>query len=234
MTSAAFFDLDKTLIEVNSGRLWFQRERAEGRLPLHHALEAMMWGQLYNMGLLHGRTALQRAVRGLKGQEEAVLAERTRHFYEADVVSTIAPGARAVLDQHRACGEALVLLTSASIYLAELVREELGLDHSLAMEFEVEDGRFTGDIRQLCFGAAKVDVASAWAEEHGIDLGACSFYTDSASDLPMLERVCQPHTVQPDPRLARIAKRRGWPILDWSGAGAEATATPSGEAAAHA
>jgi phosphoserine phosphatase len=67
----------------------------------------------------------------------------------------------------------------------------------------------------LCFGAGKVVHASAWARDHGVDLSASAFYTDSVSDLPMLERVGEPRVINPDLRLRRVARRRGWPIESW-------------------
>jgi phosphoserine phosphatase len=72
-------------------------------------------------------------------------------------------------------------------------------------------------LEPLCFGAGKVVAAEAWAARHGVDLADTTFYTDSYTDLPMLERVGRPVAVNPDPRLARTARRRGWPILRWSG-----------------
>jgi phosphoserine phosphatase len=67
----------------------------------------------------------------------------------------------------------------------------------------------------FCYGPGKVQRAERWAAEHGVELEQSYFYTDSLSDLPMLERVGQPRIVNPDPRLRREANRRGWPILDW-------------------
>lgn len=219
--TAAFFDLDGTLLEVNSGRLWFRRERAAGRLPLHQAVEAGVWLGLYSVGMLRARTALGRAVRTLAGQSEEQLAQRTREFFEEELKDRFALGGLAALEAHRDAGDPVVLLTSASSYLARCVQEHLALDDVLSMSFEVQDGRLTGKIDQLCYGAAKVSVAERWAAEHDVDMATCWFYTDSVTDLPMLERAGRPMVVRPDPRLARIAKRRGWPILDWSSSGGE-------------
>ncbi|MCP4870560.1 MAG: HAD family hydrolase [Proteobacteria bacterium] len=215
---AAFFDLDRTLLSVNSGALWFRRERAEGRLPLTQAVEAGLWMGLYGVGLLRARTALGRAVRAVAGQSEAELEERTRRFYSLDVASSFAPGGLAAVQAHREAGDTLVLLTSSSEYISRCVQEELGLDDILCMKLGVSGGRFTGEIEQLCFGAAKVTVAQQWAEPRGIDLANCWFYSDSITDLPMLERVGRAMVVHPDPRLGRVARKRGWPVLDWSAA----------------
>jgi phosphoserine phosphatase len=70
-------------------------------------------------------------------------------------------------------------------------------------------------VRPICYGPGKVEVAEAWACANGVDLAASSFYSDSSTDVPMLERVGRPYAVHPDPRLALLARSRGWPILDW-------------------
>ena len=223
MTAAAFFDLDGTLTLENTGRMWFQRERAEGRLALGQALEAAFWMGLYGVGLMRADTALSRAVATIKGIDEAALGARIARFYEEEVVGVYAPGGLDVVRTHQQRGEPVVLLTAASTYLARCVQDDLGLSDALALEFAVgPDGRFTGDLVQpVCYGAGKVAHAERWADQHGIDLADCTFYTDSITDLPMLDRVGTPIAVHPDARLARVARKRGWTIEDWGGGVAE-------------
>lgn len=217
--SAAFFDLDGTLTVENTGRLWFRRERAEGRLHLSQAMEAAFWMGLYGVGLMKADVALTRAVGTLAGLEEQALQERIDTFYADEVAGSYAPGGLDALKKHRAAGEPVVLLTAASIYLARCVQTDLGLDDILALRFEInEDGRFTGSLQHpICYGPGKLELAAAWAAERGIDLKDCSFYTDSISDLPMMDAVGTPVAVRPDTRLSRVAKRRGWAIEDWGG-----------------
>ncbi len=212
---AAFFDLDRTLITVSSGHLWFRRERAQGRLSLSQAMEAGLWGLLYNAGLMQSHNGLERAVQGLTGQSEAEMIARSRTFYDEEIAHTVAPGAHEVLAAHRAQGDLLVLLTSSTHYVADCIREDLQLDDALAMRLQASKGLFTGRIDQLCFGAAKVDIAKRWAGERHIELSDCSFYSDSYTDLPMLEQVGTPIAVHPDRRLLKVARKRGWAVMDW-------------------
>lgn len=216
---AAFFDLDKTLIRPNSGRLWFQRERKDGRLRLRHAVEASLWIGLYGLGVTGAHRAIERAVRVLSGEEELALEARTRQFWNEELALTVLPGGLLALERHRQAGDTLVLLTSSSIYLARCAAEALGFEHILASRFEVEAGRFTGKVVvPVCYGHGKVDHASRWAAEHGFDLAESWFYTDSYSDLPMLEAVGRPVVIRPDPRLGRLARKRGWPVESWEAA----------------
>ena len=219
MVAAAFFDLDGTLTRENTGRLWFRRERAEGRLRLGQAMEAGFWLGLYSVGLMRADTALSRAVGTIKGVSEAELGQRIARFYAEEVAGTFAPGGLQAVREHQAKGEPVVLLTAASTYLAGCVLAELNLDGALALGFRTDEaGAFTGElVLPACYGAGKVDHALAWAAARGIDLRDCAFYTDSITDLPMLERVGTPVAVHPDPRLLRVARQRGWPVLDWGG-----------------
>ena len=115
-----------------------------------------------------------------------------------------------------AAGEPAVLLTSSSNYLGQLAVDALGLDGMLCNRFVVADGLYTGAlVEPLCYGPGKVDHARRFATERGVELGACAFYTDSWSDLPVLDVVGRPVPVHPDPRLRREATRRGWDIADW-------------------
>ena len=87
--AAAIFDLDRTLLAVNSGTLWFKRERAAGRLPLVQAVEAAGWMGLYGLGLMNGEVALGRAVRGIAGEAESVLIDRLNAFYDEELAHAL-------------------------------------------------------------------------------------------------------------------------------------------------
>jgi phosphoserine phosphatase len=124
----------------------------------------------------------------------------------------------------------VVLLTSASNYLSEPVMRELGLDGFICNRLLVDDdGRFTGEaVEPLCFGPGKVTLAERWARSVGATLADTVFYSDSHSDLPMLEAAGHAVVVHPDPRLRRVARQRGWPTVDWGrSAGAPVSDTAS-------
>jgi len=222
---AAFFDLDGTLLTVNSGRLWLQRERRAGHLRLRDALRGVAWLALYRLGTIDIERAMSEALSTVRGLPEQTLRHWTHEWFRHEVVPFAAPGAMAVIEAHRAAGHPLVLLTSSSPYASEVAVEHFALDTYLSSLYEVAEGCFTGRfVSPLCFGAGKVARAEAWARGQGVDLDASWFYTDSATDLPMLERVGNPRPVHPDPRLRRVARLKGWPILNWREAAREAVA----------
>lgn len=232
MEAIAFFDFDETLIVGNSGNLWIRRELKAGHISSWQFLRAAVWMARYKLGWASMDDALRTAIGSLQGVPEQELRARTRAFYAEEVRMLYRTGARPALERHRARGDSIVLLTASSIYLSELVADELGLDDVLCNRFEIDgDGLHTGrSVGTLCFGAGKLPHAEAYALARGVSLEACFFYTDSYSDLPVLERVGHPVVVNPDPRLRAEAERRSWPIEWWGDAAVQPTpsAAPGG------
>ncbi|MBI5493532.1 MAG: HAD family hydrolase [Deltaproteobacteria bacterium] len=216
MRAAAFFDLDGTLLTVNSAKLWVRYERRLGRLSVRQAARGAFLLARYRLGTLDMERVLREVLGTVAGLEEEALRQETRAWWRTEVRPFVAPGARAVIDTHRKRGEPVVLLTSSSRYASEMAREEFGLDDILYQAYEVRDGRFTGlPLSPICYGPGKVDAAEAWARAHDVDVGQSSFYSDSSTDIPMLSRVARAFAVHPDPVLRWTARRRGWPTLDW-------------------
>jgi HAD superfamily hydrolase (TIGR01490 family) len=215
--TAAFFDLDGTLLRANTASLWIRRERRHGRARKRDLVRAAAMLTGYWFGFLDMEAALRSALRSLRGVDEEDIREQTRAWWDEDVRPHVARGARERVEQHRIRGDRLVLLTSSSLYASEMALNEFGLEVALCQRYEVRDRKFTGEpVKPLCYGPGKVELAEAWAQEHRIELARSSFYSDSSTDVPMLERVGSPYVVNPDPRLRLIARRRGWPVLDWS------------------
>jgi len=215
--AVAFFDLDRTLFALNSGALWIRREVAERHITRWNAAQAACYLLAYSVGLVSLERAILRAIGTLKGSRASALQARTRDFFLSYLRQMYRPGALAALDRHRSSGDLCVLLTASPSYLAALVAEDLGLDGYLCTEFEVDEaGIHTGRPRGTpCFGAGKLDHAREFARQARVALEQCAFYTDSYSDLPMLEAIGKPVAVNPDQRLRREAVRRGWPVVDW-------------------
>lgn len=213
----AFFDLDRTLIAANSGFLYALYERRHGRIGKRQFLRATFWLGLYHLALIDMERAFAEAVSHYKGVPSEHLFERTREFFDQEVRETLQPGARAALGEHREEGHALVLLTASSPYMSRLACEAWGLEAWLSNAFPTDaQDRLLGTFEApMCYGEGKVVRAEAYAGERGICLDQSFFYSDSYSDLPMLERVGHPRVVNPDPRLRREARRRQWPLLDW-------------------
>jgi HAD superfamily hydrolase (TIGR01490 family) len=212
----ALFDLDRTLLDVNSGRLWLVAEWRAGRISLRDVAWGGYWLARYSLGHEDGLDQVfDTATRTLEGTSEAELDARVRAWFDEELAHRLRPGAKAALDAHRLAGHRLVVATSSSTYVARRAMECFGLHDEVSTTFHVDGDRFAGTIDRMAIGAAKDDAVAAWAEAGGIDLSRWAFYTDSASDIALMERVGHPVAVHPDRRLAAAARERDWPIVDW-------------------
>lgn len=214
---AAFFDLDRTLIDVNSAILWARSERRDKVLTWTQLARALYLSALYHLSLVNFEAAYAAALAHYRNVPGADLDRRTREWFQREVQPRLRPGAARALEEHRAEGHRLVLLTSSSAYAASAAAEAWGFDHWIANEFLLDsEGRLLGLCQDpLCYGTGKVARAEVWSRENGISLEDSFFYSDSFTDLPMLERVGNPRIVAPDPRLRRVARKRGWQVMDW-------------------
>lgn len=214
MAVAAFFDIDGTLIAKSSGPLYMKYLRQRGEIRRRDVLRTLYFYVRYRLNMLDIEVALERSSRWIRGRREAAVADRCRHWYEEMVRQYVQPELVRRIEEHKAKGHLVAILSSTTNYLAGPLAEDLGIEHLLVSHLIVKDGRFTGDAeRPLCYGVGKIHWARRFAAAHDVDLAASYFYTDSASDLPMLEIVGHPQVVNPDLVLRREARRRGWPVL---------------------
>jgi HAD superfamily hydrolase (TIGR01490 family) len=216
---AALFDIDGTLLSVNSAPLYARYLRRHGQARRRDLLRTAFYLLQYKLNLLDIERAAERAGGFIAGQVEEDVAAFCRRWYDEIVRAYVVPQMRAVVEEHRAQGHVLAVLSSSTAYLAAPLAAEFGIPNLLVTRLEVVDGRFTGRaLLPLCYGRGKLHWANRFAEEQGVDLEASYFYTDSVTDLPVLEKVGHPRVVNPDRLLRREARRRGWPTLDFSAA----------------
>lgn len=217
MTPAAFFDMDYTLVDANTATMYMRFLREEGLASRRDVARIVWWSARYRLGFLDLRSVVERVVADAAGDSESETRQRCERWYERDVRRFVSPAGREAVERHRALGHALVLLTGNSPYIGGPLAEDLRLDHLLCTRLEVDpEGAFTGRmIPPFAYGDGKVQLAEALAAEHDLDLDRSAFYTDSHTDLPMLLRVGQPVVVNPDPKLAWEATRRGWPVMEF-------------------
>lgn len=212
----AFFDVDRTLVACNTGRLFLRDLRRRGEISFLRALQAVGWMAKYHLSLIDLQVIAARIALQMHGWSEREFAERCQRWVEDEVLPLLLPGALRKIEKHREAGHVLALLSSSPVYVTRPIAQTLGIDEVLSTQFEVEGGNFTGRLLgPACVGKGKVH----WAEDMGarreLNLQDSWFYTDSYTDLPMLERVGNRVIVNPDPRLRMHAKKHGWPVEDW-------------------
>lgn len=213
---AALFDMDRTLVRVNTAPLYVRWQFTRGEATRVDVARTLWWVAQYTFGVIDAETIAARAALAMRGRDEASFRKAVRDWVHEQVLPHVGPAARAEVERRRAEGYECAILTSSTIYAAEPVAEALGIEHVIASRLEVVNGSFTGyHLAPLCYGRGKVLAAERWAAARGIDLARSLFYSDSISDLPMLERVGDPVVVNPDPRLWWTARRRGWRVERW-------------------
>lgn len=216
MAIAALFDMDKTLLRVDTATSWSKFLYARGELSSRMLAKATYWSLLYKLAVLDMETVFTRLVADLEGDRESAMIEMCHEWYRDHIAPAIAPAARVAIDHHRRQGHVVVLATGSTQYAARPVAAGCGIEHVLSSVLEVgADGLFTGRPGALCFGQHKVDLVERWAAAHDVDLAQSYFYSDSFNDRPLLERVGTAIAVNPDPRLRRLAQQRRWPIQRW-------------------
>jgi HAD superfamily hydrolase (TIGR01490 family) len=213
----AFFDLDKTLIADNSARLYIWKLYQQRDISLLQLLQASYWIAKYHLGFTNIEDFIKRGLDLLSGEDANEVQNRTNNFYHSTIKNLYRPGALLAIKAHQKLGQKIALLTSSFYELSSLVQKELHFDFCLCTRLEIDKyGYYTGKtLGPPCFGKNKVNFAKNLCHETGISLKHCTFYTDSASDIPLLAVVGRAVCVNPDPHLLARAHLKGWDIVDW-------------------
>jgi len=217
---AAIFDMDDTLLNGSSGRMLFAWLREKGMLNRYFRSrdipQVIVAALLYKLNLLDPTWFLLHMGRAAAGADTAEMWAISRRWFDEMLVPAISPDGVERLAWHRAQGHVPVICSGSSQFAVDLMAAHLEIGETVCTEWIVEEGKLTGELRQpLAYGEGKVHWMERLAAKKGIDLGSSYFYTDHISDRPLLERVAHPVAVNPDPKLARLAQRRGWDVLAW-------------------
>lgn len=217
--TAAFFDLDKTVI-AKSSALTFSKSFYQGGLINRRAVLRTAYAQFVFLagGADHEqmermREYLSALCRGWNVQQVREIVAETLH----DLIDPIIyDEAASLIEEHHAAGRDVVIVSTSGAEVVEPIGELLGADRVVATRLVVENGVFTGEVEYYAYGPTKAEAIAELAESEGYDLSRCYAYSDSATDLPMLESVGHPHAVNPDRALRREAAARGWPVLSFN------------------
>jgi HAD superfamily hydrolase (TIGR01490 family) len=212
---AAFFDLDRTLIRRSSMLAMAPTLRRHGLIGWRSLARATAWHAVY-------------LIRGVSSRELAQVADQTfrlmkgwpvaefRALIEEEIEPLAAlafPDAIQRMREHQARGEPAIVVSASLVDLVEPLARRLGLDAAIASRAHVREGRYTGQVESFLHGPAKADAVRSYAAHHGVDLEASSAYTDSRSDIELLQTVGHPYAVNPDRALRRAAAAHRWPVL---------------------
>jgi HAD superfamily hydrolase (TIGR01490 family) len=215
-TSAAFFDLDKTVIAKSSALAFGRPFYRDGLINRRDVVKAAYAQLIYKIGgadeqqMLRTRDYLAELCRGWRVDQVRQIVTETLH----ELINPYVYAEAAVLiDEHQAAGRDVVLVSASGAEMVGPIGEQLGITDVIATQMKIDDGRYTGEIDFYAAGPAKVDAVRKLAAQRGYDLADCYAYSDSVTDLPLLESVGHPTAVNPDRGLRRAAAERGWPVL---------------------
>jgi HAD superfamily hydrolase (TIGR01490 family) len=214
--SAAFFDLDRTLVAGSSGIHFIRAAYGAGLVSRRRLVGDLAINLRFR---LRGSTDaladdVRKRVGGMLAGLPTLRLHRLSHQVLAGVLPNLYPEVLALAHAHQDAGRPIYICTAASQEMADLMALVLGFDGSIGSRSEVLDGIYTGEPAGLfAYGAGKATLIADLAAAEAIDLAESYAYSDSASDLPMLRAVGHPVAVNPDAELARIAVLEGWPVL---------------------
>jgi HAD superfamily hydrolase (TIGR01490 family) len=217
--AAAFFDLDKTIIAGSSALAFSRPFRRQGLITRRAALRSGYAQLLIMVSGADAATveALRRRITALctgweVAQIRAIVAEMLHEIVEPLVYAE----ATELIAEHRANGDEVVVLSASGLEVVEPIAALVGADRCQATRMAVRNGRYTGKIELYLYGEQKAQAARDIAAARGYRLADCRAYSDSITDLPLLEAVGHPTAVNPDRALRRVASDRGWPILTFA------------------
>jgi putative phosphoserine phosphatase/1-acylglycerol-3-phosphate O-acyltransferase len=213
MSVIAFFDMDYTILSGSSGLLYV-RYLWERRDINRRALFRSLWySALYKLGLFNYPAVAAKLASSVADGSEDDTRALCQSWFDEKAVHYVAEKAVQRMAQHRQQGHLVTIISASTPYVVAPLAYHLGVEHYLCTRLQVAHGKFTGAIIEPpCYGPGKVYWASEFAAQHGAALGEAYFYSDSHSDLSLLEQVGHPVAVNPDRRLRTVAAGRGWPV----------------------
>ena len=217
--SAAFFDLDRTLISGSSVFVFGIAAWRAGLIPKGSFTKDAVGALTFRLAGASDDTtvkARERILGAVKGvHHEDLVALNTDVVPK--LIERVRPEARRLIDAHRHAGRATYIVSASPVELVRPLALALGMTDGIGTVSEIIDGVYTGNLAgPFCYAEGKVEAMQEVARWEGLDLRQCYAYSDSASDLPMLDAVGHPVAVNPDAKLERHARRHGWPIVIFS------------------
>jgi putative phosphoserine phosphatase/1-acylglycerol-3-phosphate O-acyltransferase len=219
-TVGAFFDLDQTLFAGFSATAFTRDQFASGRLSPKDLRDSVRATLSFAFGRTGFSTFVSATSAVYRGMSESVLEEAGQQTFEKHLVTQIYPESRALVKAHQEMGHTVAIITSATRYQAAPVARELGIEDLLYTHLGVEDGILTGKVvRPTCHGEGKATAGRSLASKYSLDLEQTYFYSDSHEDLPLFDLVGRPRPLNPNRKLAQIAKERQWPVRRFTSRG---------------
>jgi HAD superfamily hydrolase (TIGR01490 family) len=217
--SAAFFDLDRTVIRRSSVLALAPSFRRYGVISRLDLAKSAFWQALF---VLRGvsaervRSASEEGMKVLKGFSVADMQRLVGDAMEPVLRPLVYGESLHLVETHHERGEPVYMVSATLQEIVAHVAEDLGFDGAIGSTCEIVDGVYTGRSLRATHGENKADAVRELAERDDLDLATSTAYSDSHTDVPFLEAVGHPVAANPDKKLRRIARERGWPVVDFA------------------
>lgn len=217
--AAAFFDLDKTILATSSA-LAFAKPFYKGGLISRSDVVRSAYAQFVFLasGADHDQMEAMRTYMSklVAGWDVTKVREIVAETLDSIIDPVIFEEAVSLIDAHQMAGREVIIISSSGTEVVEPIGERLGVDLAVGTQMVIEDDHYTGEILFYAYGEGKAQAMRDLATERGYNLAKSYAYTDSITDLPMLDLVGHPNAVNPDDDLRRVATERGWPVQDFA------------------
>lgn len=220
MAAAAFFDLDRTVIRRSSVLALAGAFRRRGVISRLDLVKSAFWQALFVAGGFSAervRVATEAGMKVLAGFPVEALRSLVGDAMEPVLRPLVYDEALHLVHRHHERGEKVFIVSATLQEIVEQIAGDLGFDGAVGSTCEIVDGVYTGRSLRAVHGEGKAQAVRELAAAEGLDLAACTAYSDSYSDVPFLEAVGHPVAANPDRKLRRIARGRGWQVLDFAG-----------------
>jgi len=215
-SSIVFFDLDRTIISLNSGSIIVKQAYKKGLMSTRNLIQAIFQSYLYKFNLRETKLIIKKMGTWVTGLPFEEIDELAREVVNKFLIENIRPEIIRIIDFHRKNDARLGILSSAISSICIPVGRYLGIEEIICTEMETTEGILTGNpAGNFCFGDEKRIRLLSFCEKNNLPPAHAWYYSDSISDLPVFEAVGHPVCVSPDKKLTRIALEKGWEIYNW-------------------
>lgn len=212
----AFFDLDRTILRTSNGTPLVLEAYKRKIMTRRDLISAIRYSILYKLEWKETTKILSEMAAWIEGLDEKKFRDFAQEVVKSKLIDEIRPEVYQEMEMHRKEGAGLVMLSAATIYVCQPIAEHLGMDDVISSELEVKEGVFTGiPAGTINYGDQKLVRFETYCEKNQIDREKAWFYTDSHTDIPVMEEVGYPICVAPDRRLRKHAQQKNWVIKTW-------------------
>jgi HAD superfamily hydrolase (TIGR01490 family) len=219
LAAAAFFDLDRTLIRRSSVLALAGTFRQRGLISRVDLAKSAFWQVLFGLrgaSAERVRRASEDGMRILDGFSVKEMQELVGDAMEPVLRPLVYDEPLHLVRRHREQGERVYIVSATLQEIVQHIADDLGFDGAVGSTCEIVDGVYTGRSLRAAHGEGKAQAIRELAASDSLDLGECTAYSDSHTDVPFLEAVGHPVAANPDRQLRRLARERGWPVVDFA------------------